>query len=352
MTKMLLINNNNKMLNKLSLMKFIFYMLLILSSLLAINSSSWFMIWMSMELNLMFFLPIMMTNFSMKNNISKSMMLYFIVQASSSALMLYFIIMMKMNFILMNLNTILTILQISILIKLGASPFHWWMPKMMPNLNWMNNFILLTWQKIAPMFLLTQMNNNFIIYLSAILSTFMGAILGMNQISIKLIISYSSINHLGWMLMTIMLNKFITLIYFLIYTMINFMICLMMNNLNLTYLNQLFKNFNQNMFMKLIIISLFLSLSGLPPFIGFLSKFFIITIMMKNLMIMETIFFIILATITLSYYINPMLSMFIFNKQNIKWNNKINILNIFLTNILLINMILILMIITPIMMYL
>nr|QTH79134.1 NADH dehydrogenase subunit 2 [Taxoblenus sinicus] len=343
MTKFLIVKKLNS--SKMNNMNILFYFILILSTTIVINSSSWFNAWMGMEINLMSFIPLM----SMKKikKTSNSMMMYFIIQAGASSLLFMTIIMMKMQMIFFKINFMMSCLQLSLLMKLGASPFHWWMPKILKNLNWMNCFILLTWQKIAPMILMMSTNNNYLIYISSLLSTFMGAILGMNQNSIKLIMAYSSINHLGWLLITMILNMNLLFIYFFIYSITNLMICMLMNNLNYNFLNQLYKNNNQNMNNKLIMMSLFFSLAGLPPFIGFMPKLLTLIMMMKNNLIMESMLFIIMATISLSFYINPILSITIMMKFNSKWNFKIFQINKIMMSILIMNLLLIMMIFTP-----
>nr|ALL97403.1 NADH dehydrogenase subunit 2 [Asiemphytus rufocephalus] len=346
MTKFLFINNNKMI--KLSMMKILFLMILIFSTMITINSSSWINAWMGMEINLMSFIPLMMNKLKNKKN-SNSMMIYFIIQAGASSILMMMIIMMKMELNFMKFNLIMNMIQMSLLLKLGASPFHWWTPKFTINLNWNNLFIFLTWQKIAPMFLLISMNSNSMIYMSTLMSTLIGAIMGMNQTLIKLIMVYSSINHLGWMLMMLIINMKMLMMYFIIYSLINFMICMMMNNLNMMFLNQLIKNNNQNLNLKLIIISLFFSLSGLPPFIGFLPKLFSLILMLKNNLIFESILFIFMAIISLSFYINPLMSIFINKKFNMKWNNKINEIFKMINSIILMNLILIMLILTPIM---
>nr|YP_009051003.1 NADH dehydrogenase subunit 2 [Allantus luctifer]AIG61931.1 NADH dehydrogenase subunit 2 [Allantus luctifer] len=335
MTKFLFIKNKNY----ISFLKYMFLLILFFSTMITINSSSWINAWMGMEINLMSFIPLMMSKFKKKN--STSMMMYFIIQAGASSMLIIMIIFMKMQYFI-KMNLMINLMQMSILMKLGASPFHWWMPKIIINLNWMNCFIILTWQKIAPLFLLSSfLNNNSLIYMSALISSIMGALLGINQSMLKLILIYSSINHLGWMLISMMMNFYMLIYYFLIYSIINLMICMMMMKFNYNFINQLFKNNNQNMKNKIILISLFLSLGGLPPMVGFLPKFFSLILMIKNNLFIESMIFIIMATISLSFYMNPLLSMFMLTKFNSKWNKKISsnlnmIFSIMMFNIMII----------------
>nr|UHA55320.1 NADH dehydrogenase subunit 2 [Eriocampa ovata] len=334
----------------LSTLKYLFYLTMIMSTFMAINSSSWLNAWLMMEINLMSFIPLMM-NKSNSMKISNSMMIYFIIQTSASSILLMMILSMKSEMNLNKINILMNCLQMSLLMKMGASPFHWWTPKIMLNMNWMMIFMFLTWQKITPLFLILNTNMNSFIYISALMSNYIGAILGINQTSTKLIMIYSSINHMGWMLMIMMLNTMMMMMYFLIYMLMNLSICLMMNQYNWNFMNQLFKNFNQNLYIKSFMLSLFLSLGGLPPFLGFLPKLMVLFFMLKNKLIIESFMFITMAVISLSYYINPLMSMLMMLKFNLKMNYKINQLIKYNLSMILMNMLIMLIMIMYMMPY-
>nr|UXW93542.1 NADH dehydrogenase subunit 2 [Athalia sp. 'tibetana'] len=316
MTK-LTINNKNLM-NKNT--NFILYTMLIISTITVINSTSWISAWMGLEINMMSFIPLMMNNKNMKT--SNSMMMYFIIQSiSSSTLMMSMLTMKMMNF-LSNIF-ISTLMTMSLILKLGASPFHWWIPKIINNLSWMNCLILMTWQKIAPISLMIQISTKSMIYISALMSSLWGAILTTNQTSLKMILSYSSINHMGWMMLALMVNLKVTIMYYTFYSLINLIICINFNKYNINYMNQMFK-INNNKMTKLIMKSSFLSLGGIPPFTGFTPKLLVLMILMKNSMFMEAFFMIIMTLIILTVYMNPIISSLLMNKINNKWMNKIN----------------------------
>nr|AFV13083.1 NADH dehydrogenase subunit 2 [Monocellicampa pruni] len=333
--------NKKLFINKFNNFKLMFFMTLILGTMISINSNTWINAWIGMEINLMSFIPLMF-NFKKSSN---SIMMYFITQALASSLILFSTLMMKIETNLVKLNMMFSMIQLSLLIKLGAAPMHWWSPKTFINLNWKMGFIFLTWQKIAPLILLTSsLNNNLLIYMSMISSIIMGALLGMNQSLIKFVMIYSSINHTGWMLLALMLNTKLMIFYFMIYTLTNFMICINMNNSNFNYINQLFKINNQNIYIKMLSISMFLSLSGMPPFLGFMPKIMILIIALNNNLYLESLLLIITATLTLSFYMNPMLSMFLTMKLSMKWNNKISYIHKSMQMLILINLLISLMI--------
>nr|YP_010701996.1 NADH dehydrogenase subunit 2 [Brachytarsina amboinensis]WCL18784.1 NADH dehydrogenase subunit 2 [Brachytarsina amboinensis] len=108
----------------------------------------------------------------------------------------------------------------SLMMKLGSAPFHYWFIDVMENISWNNNLILMTWQKLAPLILISYMMNKIII-IYIILSLMISTIKGINQTSIRKLMAYSSVNNLSWMLSS-MNNHKLMMIYFLIYSLMSF----------------------------------------------------------------------------------------------------------------------------------
>nr|WDY84680.1 NADH dehydrogenase subunit 2 [Gilpinia sp. 1 GYN-2022c]WEG22864.1 NADH dehydrogenase subunit 2 [Gilpinia sp.] len=332
MTNLNFINNFMKLMN---LNKY-FYLMLIFGTLITINSTSWIGSWMGMEINLMAFIPLLMNMMKLSKN-SNSSMLYYIIQVGSSSMLLMMLMMMKMTFILMNINLFMMFMQISLILKLGASPFHWWMIKIIKNMNWMNCFLLMTFQKIAPLFLLVNTNMSMIIYLSMMFSGFMGSLMGINQISLKLLMGYSSLNHLSWMFMSMMIDMNILLIYLMIYFFNNFIICIFFMFMKINYLNQIYNYNNMNFFLKFLVMMMFLSMAGIPPMFGFLPKFFVFILMIKNMFFFESLIFIMFALIVLFYYINLIMPSMLNLKLSMKLNLNYLGFNFYFILIILIN---------------
>nr|UZF66139.1 NADH dehydrogenase subunit 2 [Neodiprion qinghaiicus] len=324
-----------KFMQLLSLNKY-FYLMLIFSMMIIISSSSWLGVWLGMEMNLLFFVPLLMNNMKM-SKYTNSSMIYYIIQVGSSSMLLMFILMMKINLILMDINVLIILLQISLIFKLGASPFHWWFMKVMNSISWKNLFILSTLQKIGPLFLLINMNVSFLIYFSMLLSGLIGSFLGFNQISLKLIMSYSSLNHMSWMFMSLMIDFYILLIYLMIYFFNNLVICMFFYYLNFNYLNQVYMFNNMSYFMKFLMMMMFLSMAGIPPMIGFLPKFFVFVLMIKNLFYIECLIFIIYTLVVLFYYMNLMLPLMLTLKFNLKFNLNYLSLNFYYFLIFMLN---------------
>nr|YP_009755591.1 NADH dehydrogenase subunit 2 [Aedes koreicus]QIP54100.1 NADH dehydrogenase subunit 2 [Aedes koreicus] len=299
----------------------IFFIMLISGSLISISSNSWLGAWMGLEINLLSFIPLM--NEGKKNLMtSESSLKYFLTQAFASSILLFAIIMMMMFFnnnwtISNNFNNLLILS--TLLLKSGAAPFHFWFPGVMEGLSWMNSLILMTWQKIAPLMLISYNLNYSFFYISIILSMIIGALGGLNQTSLRKLMAFSSINHLGWMLMAMMNNELLWLTYFLLYSFLSMSIILMFNNFKLFHFNQIFNFSMMNSSNKFFLFLNLLSLGGLPPFLGFLPKWLVI----QNLVELNQFFLLFIAVcltlITLYYYLRMSYSIYMLNYNKNSW---------------------------------
>lgn len=305
--------------------KLFFFFLIILRTLASISSNSWFGVWLGLEINLLSFVPLITS----LNNApsSEASLKYFITQAFASSILLFFIIfyILKSNLII-ELNYLVNfnfLIYISLIIKLGAAPFHFWFPNVIEGLNWINRLILITWQKIAPIIIISYSLFNNIIIIIIVLSIIFGSLGGLNQTSLRKLMAFSSINHIGWMLSALFFNETLWYTYFLIYIILNISLILLFHNIKVFFLNQIFSIFLNSYLIKFIFIINFLSLGGLPPFLGFFPKWIIIQSLSTINQSLLILIIIIITLITLFFYLRISFSAFILNYENIKWNYKI-----------------------------
>nr|QIV24835.1 NADH dehydrogenase subunit 2 [Sceleocantha sp. 4 MJ-2019] len=297
--------------------KLMFFLTLITGTLIAISSYSWMSMWIGLEINLLSIIPLM----SDQKNLypSESALKYFITQVLASAILLFSIISSfnLKEFMTPNPNYLmLMIMNSALLTKLGAAPFHAWFPEVMEGLSWMNCVIMLTWQKLAPMVLLMYNSKMIMFFTSVILfSSMISSILGLNQISLRKIMTYSSINHIGWMLGSMMNSQSIWFIYFLIYSLITINIILVLKLHHIFYLKQLFSSINLNKNLKFFFILNFLSLGGLPPFLGFFPKWLTISNLVQNNFLVISIILILFTLITLFFYLRITFSTMVINSK-------------------------------------
>nr|YP_010046699.1 NADH dehydrogenase subunit 2 [Toxorhynchites speciosus]QPJ78643.1 NADH dehydrogenase subunit 2 [Toxorhynchites speciosus] len=301
----------------------IFMMTLIFGTLLTISSNSWLSVWMGLEINLLSFIPLM--NENKKNMLmSESSLNYFLIQAYASSILLFSILLLLLfNFNFINNNIFINLMILSTLaLKSGIAPFHFWFPKVMEGLNWFNNFILMTWQKIAPLMLISYNTNYNFMFILILFSMIIGALGGLNQTSLRKLMAFSSINHLSWMLMSIMNNEFLWMMYFILYSLLSFSIILIFNKFKLYHFNQIYNFSLINPIIKLMIFINLLSLGGLPPFLGFFPKWMII----ENLIKMDQFFLLFIAIcmtlITLFYYLRMSYSIYMLNFYKNSWISK------------------------------
>nr|AII02304.1 NADH dehydrogenase subunit 2 [Cameraria ohridella] len=305
--------------------KMLFLFMLIFSTLISISANSWIGCWIGLEINLLSFIPLISNS---KNILSsESSLKYFLIQSISSVNFLFVILLNSFTFSELSNNVINSILlNTPILMKLGSVPFHFWFPNIIEGLSWMNCFILMTWQKITPMILISYYYNFNFMSIIIIMNAIMGALGSMSQSSLRKLMAFSSINNLGWMLISIMISENLWFIYFCIYFILNLIICITFYSINLMYYNQLFF-MNLKLKMKLILFLNFLSLGGLPPFLGFFPKWLTINFLMINNLMIINIILIMMSLILLFVYTRITFSSLMFNHFKFKWfkiNFKIN----------------------------
>nr|ACJ03830.1 NADH dehydrogenase subunit 2 [Stegana nigrolimbata] len=300
--------------------KILFMIIMMMGSMITITSNSWLGAWMGLEINLLSFIPLMSDNNNLMS--TEASLKYFLIQALASTVLLFAVIimMMKLNMnYYMNSYYEMTIILSSLLLKSGAAPFHFWFPNIMEGLSWMNCLLLMTWQKIAPLMLISYINIKLLLMISIILSVIIGSLGGLNQSSLRKLMAFSSINHLGWMLMALIIDKSIWLIYFLMYSFLSFTLTFMFNNFKIFHFNQMFSLFFNSKILKFILFMNFLSLGGLPPFLGFMPKWFVIQQLSFNNQYFILMILLMSTLITLYFYLRICYSAFMLNYFENNW---------------------------------
>nr|YP_009729980.1 NADH dehydrogenase subunit 2 [Oxya hainanensis]QHX99824.1 NADH dehydrogenase subunit 2 [Oxya hainanensis] len=301
--------------------KLLFLSTLLMGTILSISSNSWFGVWMGLEINLLSFIPMLTNN---KNSmINESSIKYFIVQAMASTMLLFSILLIQLKYSMSWESKMIPSMLVSssLLLKIGAAPFHFWFPEVMGTSEWLNCLMLMTWQKIAPMMILSyciQLSN--FIFIIVISSVIIGALGGLNQTSIRHLLAYSSISHLGWMISSMVSSENIWEIYFSIYSLLSLILVLIFKQANLFFLNQIYTASNMKMEIKFMMFLSLLSIGGLPPFIGFLPKWMVIQSMMEMNMTSLMVIMVMLTMITLYYYLRISFSAMILLYTENSWS--------------------------------
>lgn len=300
-------------LNNLNLL---FFFISLVGTTISISSINWFSAWLGLELNILSFIPLIINN---KNIVSSEAAIkYFLIQASASAIFLFLCIYNSFyNFIYFFYNTnSINLIIIPLIMKLGAAPFHNWFVIVIQGLPWKIGYLLMTLQKITPLFLINFLfQKSSIILMFAAISSIVGSMNGLGQTSLNKIIAFSSINHLGWILTSNFLRKFLLTIYLIFYFFLNLFIIRFLFDKTIYYFNQII--FNTNFFYWSISI---LSLAGLPPLVGFLPKWLIIKTLIINEFYFIRIVLILTSLITLIFYLRLIISSITFSSFIQHWN--------------------------------
>nr|WIL79823.1 NADH dehydrogenase subunit 2 [Clerus klapperichi] len=303
--------------------KLLFFITMIIGTLISISAYSWLGMWIGLEINMISIIPLFSNYKNMYS--TEAAMKYFLTQTLASMFILMTIILLSTNsFIFYNLNqTLIMIMNSALFTKMGAAPFHFWFPEVIEGLSWFNSLILLTWQKIAPMILIMyNIKFNSFIMMVIICSMIVSSIMGFNQISLRKILAFSSINHIGWMISALINSKIIWLIYFIIYSIISINIIYIFNKFKMFYLNQLIMISNYNPITKIFFMLNFLSLGGIPPFLGFFPKWMVIYNLNLNNQYFLSFIMVMFTLLTFYFYLRIMFSTLLINHNSpLKLNN-------------------------------
>nr|YP_001936224.1 NADH dehydrogenase subunit 2 [Phalangium opilio]ACA66078.1 NADH dehydrogenase subunit 2 [Phalangium opilio] len=287
-----------------------FIMMMLLGTLISISATSWFPIWLGMEMNIIGFIPLIIN----KKNIltSESALSYFTIQSVSSSALLLFSI--QNNFFMLSTD----IITIALLTKLGAAPFHFWVPSITENISWNMMTLLLTWQKFAPLMILNihnKMSN--LIMLTLISSAIWGSLGGLFQTSTSKMLAFSSIAHMGWLISATMCSTNMVMMYFLIYSLSLIFASMTMKSLKMNSINSTLFTTKKN---KILIYTLMLNMGGMPPLLGFFPKLMVLSMLLKLDWMILSMILIMSAMMNLFFYIRlsyVALMLNSFSKKNI-----------------------------------
>jgi len=238
-------------------------------------SDSWMLVWIFLELRSSVFIIIIVTEKTKKNR--ENAIKYFIIQTIASSILLISLIKrLNKNFLSSQttFSYIIMITTTALAIKIAIAPIHSWFPKIISRITWNNSLILITIQKIIPIKIISSNSKVNIIIVFSIRSILIGTIAQINNNSIKLIMAISSINHLGWIIISSKINIQVSIQYLTIYSIIILIIIKFFNKYN----NLILTN-PQSKMIKYKILLIILSIAGMPPLLGFIPKWLIL----KNL---------------------------------------------------------------------
>jgi NADH-quinone oxidoreductase subunit N len=217
------------------------------------------------------------------------------------------------------------------LFKVSAFPFHWWSPDVYEGAPLTSTFVFIFIPKIAFITFLMKflflIKNQFEIFnalcvLIGCLTVAIGSFFTLKQNRFKRFLVFSSIAQVGFLISALascFLDSYGFLyFFFFIYLIsslgtwgvykifsISFFFMQSFEKGGLISLSLLtFKRiFEQNFWLSSVIFIVFFSIAGIPPFVGFLSKLFILIELLKNFFTFTVILLTIISSISVYYYI-------------------------------------------------
>nr|UDN38897.1 NADH dehydrogenase subunit 2 [Pseudogastromyzon cheni] len=259
-----------------------------LGTTLTFASSHWLLAWMGLEINTLAILPLMAQQHHPRA--VEATTKYFLTQATAAAMILFAATMnawatgeWDINNMSHPLASSLTIMALAL--KVGLAPVHFWMPEVLQGLDLTTGLILATWQKLAPFALIIQMAPNTspaLLTTLGLLSTLIGGWGGLNQTQLRKILAYSSIAHMGWMLIILQYTPQLTLLALGLYIFMTSTAFLSLKMASATKINTLTATWSKSPILASTTALALLSLGGLPPLTGFMPKWLILQELTKQ----------------------------------------------------------------------
>ena len=253
----------------------------------------------------------------------------------------------------MYLNISLLIMSVGFLFKMSAAPFHFWSPDVYDAIPTIVTTFVAIIPKISILIFLLELVHytssyyfafNFTwtsgLLASSFLSLIIGAVLGLTQFRIKRLLAYSTISHLGFILLALSINSLESYQAFIFYLMqysisnLNAFVLLVSigfslypyvnkitskieyNNLSdksnspIQLITQLKGYFDLNPIIALSLGITLFSFIGIPPLVGFFAKQMVLSAALDSGYIFLTLTAILTSVIGAVYYLNIIKQMF------------------------------------------
>nr|UJT63725.1 NADH dehydrogenase subunit 2 [Ctenochromis pectoralis] len=258
-----------------------------LGTTITFTSSHWLLAWMGLEMNTLAIIPLMTQHHHPRA--VEATTKYFLTQAAAAATLLFASVTnawLTGQWDIQQISHPLpcTMITLALALKIGLAPLHAWLPEVLQGLDLTTGLILSTWQKLAPFALILQLqpSNSTLLILLGISSTLMGGWGGLNQTQLRKVLAYSSIAHLGWMILVLQFSPSITLLTLLIYLIMTFSTFLVFKLNKATNINTLATSWTKAPSLTALAPLILLSLGGLPPLTGFMPKWLILQELTKQ----------------------------------------------------------------------
>jgi NADH-ubiquinone oxidoreductase chain 2 len=254
------------------------------------------------------------------------------------------------------INFSLLIFSIGFLFKVSAAPFHFWSPDVYDAIPTIVTTFVAIIAKISIFIFLLELvyyTSNYIVetqtfswtyglLVSSLLSLLIGTIVGLTQFRIKRLFAYSTISHVGFVLLALSISSIESTQAFIFYLMqysisnLNAFIILVTigfslyyyvndnkeykelqdkNNSPIQLISQLRGYFYINPLLSISLAITIFSFAGIPPLIGFFGKQMVLSAALDNGYIFLSLIAILTSVIGAIYYLNIIKEIFFYSPQ-------------------------------------
>jgi len=377
--KMFIANIINKKGEQFSIIEYTLIILFIITgSILLISSSDLISIYLSIELQ-SYGLYLLCTMYRNSESSTSSGLTYFLLGGLSSCFILLGIGLIYANsgttyldnfYIITNLSNIineeqnniiywdivnyipycLLLITIGFLFKISAAPFHFWSPDVYDGVPTIVTTFIAIIPKISILIILLHLVHytNYIyisteytwtssLLVSSLLSLIIGTVLGLTQFRIKRLFAYSTISHVGFLLLALSINSVESIQSFIFYLIqysisnlnaffllisIGYTLFIFINK-NINHINLSDKNnspiqllsqikgyFYINHTLAISLAITIFSFAGIPPLIGFFAKLMVLSAALQDGFVFIALIAVITSVISTVYYLNIVKIMF------------------------------------------
>jgi NADH-ubiquinone oxidoreductase chain 2 len=249
----------------------------------------------------------------------------------------------------------LLILSVGFLFKVSAAPFHFWSPDVYDAIPTIVTTFVAIVAKISIFIFFLELvhytSNSLFAFqfswtssllVSSLLSLIIGTVVGLTQFRVKRLFAYSTISHVGFILLALSINSIESIQAFIFYLMqysisnLNAFIILISMGYSLYYYVNNSKEYNQlvdknnspiqlisqmkgyfyiNPVLALSLAVTIFSFVGIPPLIGFFAKQMVLSAALDNGYIFLTLVAILTSVISAVYYLNIIKQIFFYKPE-------------------------------------
>lgn len=252
------------------------------------------------------------------------------------------------------LNFSLLIFSIGFLFKVSAAPFHFWSPDVYDAIPTIVTTFVAIIAKISIFIFLLELvyhTNSYLsefswtyaLLISSLLSLIIGTVVGLTQFRIKRLLAYSTISHVGFILLALSVSSIEStqafIFYLIQYSISNlnaFFIIITIgfsfygyitnnkeykslldkNNSPIQLISQLKGYFYINPLLSLSLAITIFSFVGIPPLVGFFAKQMVLSAALDNGYIFLSLIAIITSVIGAVYYLNVIKEIFFYSPEH------------------------------------